>query len=120
MNNGEAARILEALAGGCDPDTGAKLPKESILQNADVIRALYCAVQELKRATEPDALTMPGRENAGRAWSEHEINQLLREFEGGMTPSEMAKRHGRTLHSIHGRLYRLGKVPAWRPGMKIS
>jgi len=120
MNNHEAARILETLAAGCDPDTGTKLPKESILHNADVVRALYSAVRALKRATAPDSSTLPDGGNAGRPWSEHEIDELLREFESGMKTSEMAKRHGRTPNAIHGRLYRLGKVPAWRPGMKIT
>ncbi len=54
-------------------------------------------------------------ENAGMPWTRDEEARLIRAFEAGATIAQLARQHGRTLQAIHGRLYRLGKIPAWRP-----
>jgi hypothetical protein len=55
-----------------------------------------------------------GTSNAGKSWSRAEEQALVRAFEAGATFGQLAASHGRTRQAIQGRLYRLGKVPAWR------
>ncbi len=109
MHLDEAVCILEALADGRDPDTDAPLPRESIFHNPQVIRALYTAIQELTRSTGTEAEAGGALDNAGKPWGAKEKAELVREFEAGMTLTEMAKRHGRTVAAIHGRLYLFGQ-----------
>ncbi|MBL7704396.1 MAG: hypothetical protein JNM21_02500 [Taibaiella sp.] len=52
MNLNQTIRVLEALASGCSPTTGAVAADESILNERDVIRALQVAIEQLKN--EPD------------------------------------------------------------------
>jgi hypothetical protein len=115
MQLDEAIRILEALADGRDPQSGAPLPPEGVYQHPQVVRALYTAVQELKREEQRDKQTGATRVNAGKAWSAQEEADLLREFEAGLLLPEIAMKHGRTVAAIHGRLYLLGRMPAYIP-----
>lgn len=57
MNLNQTVRVLEALASGCSPTTGAVAANESILNERDVIRALQVAIEQLKN--EPDK-NLPG------------------------------------------------------------
>lgn len=57
MNLNQTIRVLEALASGCSPATGAVVAHESVLNERDVIRALQVAIEQLKY--EPDKNT-PG------------------------------------------------------------
>jgi hypothetical protein len=50
MERREAVRILQELADGRDPKTGATLPSESVFDRPDVVRALYTAIQAMKGA----------------------------------------------------------------------
>ena|SRR5258708_37861967 len=110
----EAIRILEALADGRDPDTGVSLSSDNVYQRPQVVRALYTAIQELKRSGQTDGQAKAARGNAGKPWDTAEEAELLQEFAGGQSLPEMAKKHGRTVAAIHGRLYLLGKLPAYR------
>jgi hypothetical protein len=111
----EAIRVLETLADGRDPDTGVALAPDSVAQRPLVVRALYTAVQELKRPGRRGSTPGAGHDNAGKPWGEPEEAELLRGFEAGAPLTELAKKHGRTVAAIHGRLYLLGKLPAYRP-----
>jgi hypothetical protein len=139
MRVAEAIRIVETLADGRDPSTGTALPPESVYQQPQIIRALYTVVQELKRLGQADQQTgaTPGKlgvpaanspagrdadkhrartpSKAGKAWTPEEEAELLREFEKGASVGTLAKKHGRTAAAIYGRLYLLGKVPAYVP-----
>lgn len=48
MNLNETITVLEALASGCSPTTGAVVAQESVLNERDVIRALQVAIERLK------------------------------------------------------------------------
>src|SRR5262249_35366388 len=109
----QAIRVLEALADGRDPDTGAPLPPDSVGQRPQVVRALYTAIQELKRAGRRGPDAGAGHDNAGKPWGAPEEAELLRGFEAGAPLTELAKKHGRTVAAIHGRLYLLGKLPVY-------
>jgi hypothetical protein len=90
----EAIRILETLADGRDPDTGAALPPDSVAQSPQVVRALYTVVQGLKGLGRRSPAAGAGRENAGKPWGEAEEADLLRGFEAGTPLTELAKKHG--------------------------
>lgn len=106
----EARKIIGALANGIDPETGEILPAQSAINNPQVVRALFVAVQALdkavKRAERDDAL--PG--NAGRSWSDTEDSELLKAFDAGAQVKAIAAKHGRTLGAITSRLVRLGRI----------
>ena len=50
MDISQAREIVEALANGINPITGEILSKESCFNEPDVIRALFAATEELKKA----------------------------------------------------------------------
>lgn len=49
MNLNQTITVLEALASGCSPATGAVVAPESVLNERDVIRALQVAIEQLKQ-----------------------------------------------------------------------
>lgn len=68
---------------------------------------------QLRSSEVPDRLTDVAPEKAGKRWTAAEEAELVREFEAGGRIRQLAVKHGRTDLSIRGRLYRLGKLPAW-------
>ncbi|MGP8432790.1 hypothetical protein ACT2FY_38030 [Paraburkholderia fungorum] len=113
MNHLEAKSTLETLARGVDPATGEILSEQSPFNNPQVIRALFFAVNELDKLIRPDPAAKAERErpqNAGRAWPPEEDQALLRDFDAGMSPKQLAAKHGRTKGAIDSRLVRLGRV----------
>jgi hypothetical protein len=118
MELAQALQILDALADGRDPLTGQPLAAGHLCQQAPVVRALCLAVQELRRREAPPRLSGGATENAGKPWTADEEAELVRAFQAGATLGQLALRHGRTRQAIQGRLYRLGQVPAWRPGAR--
>src|SRR5262249_27850879 len=112
MELAEALQIVGALGDGHDPLTGQQLPPDHVCQQPQVVRALCLVVHQLQS---PELLGDPARDglpNAGKKWTEEET-ELVRAFDAGANLSELARKHGRTRPAIHGRLYRLGKMPPW-------
>jgi len=100
MRENEYIEIIKCLANGTDPITGEIFPSHSPYQQAEIIRALFYAVQELK----------PKREqigNQGKLWSREEDNTLSERFNKGAKISEIAKAHERTYGAIKSRLIKL-------------
>lgn len=113
MNPVEAKTTLERLARGIDPETGEILAEQSPFNNPKVIRALFFAVQELEKLTPagPPARAVRERpENAGRSWSDVEDAKLLKSFDAGVSPKDLAQQHRRTKGAIDSRLVKLGRV----------
>jgi hypothetical protein len=54
MNLNQTITVLEALASGCSPTTGAVVTYESVLNERDVIRALQVAIEQLKNEPAKD------------------------------------------------------------------
>jgi DNA-binding NarL/FixJ family response regulator len=108
MQERRARQILQALIQGVDPFTGDELPDGTVLQEADVLRALLAGVaameQDAARASRRASLP----QNIGRAWSADEQAALLEAFHAGESVEEIAARHGRTLRAIEARLEKLG------------
>ena len=108
MRESKARQILQALVQGIDPLTGEELAAGTVLQHADVLRALLAGVGALEQmaARAQRRAQLPG--NVGRPWSLDEEHVLATEFQGGQSLAEIAAKHGRTLRAIEARLERLG------------
>lgn len=112
MMQSRAKQILQSLIQGNDPVTGEELPRETVLQQADVLRALLAglsalelmAARALRRAQLPD--------NVGQTWTTEEEGRLVDAFKRGETPVAIAHEHGRTLRAIEARLEKLGLISA--------
>jgi catalase (peroxidase I) len=112
MQEQRARQILQALVQGVDPFNGEDLPAGTVLQQADVLRALLAGVAALEqnavRATRRAQLP----QNIGRTWSAEEQGNLIDAFQAGEALGDIALRHGRTLRAIEARLEKLGLLSA--------
>jgi hypothetical protein len=108
MREQRARQILQALVQGIDPLTGEDLAAETVLQQADVLRALLAGVSALEQmaARAQRRAQLPG--NVGRTWSPDEESMLVTAFQSGDSLVDIAAKHGRTLRAIEARLERLG------------
>jgi hypothetical protein len=107
-NYQRSSQVLEALVQGVDPESGSELPRDTVLNRVDVVRALLAAIAALD-AVNARALRraqLPG--SVGKAWSEEEQLLLKEEFSGGESVQDIATKHGRTVRAIEARLERLG------------
>src|SRR5262249_14435575 len=105
---------------GCDPSTGQPLAAADSCQQPQVVRALCLIVQHLQQLTPVDAPAETTLKNAGKPWTTAEETELVKDFEAGGQISEVAVKSGPTEQAIHGRLYRLGKMPPWPLGVRGS
>jgi hypothetical protein len=112
MQQSRARQILQSLIQGIDPVTGAELPRETVLQHADVLRALLAGLSalELTAARAQRRAQLP--DNVGQAWTTDEESKLVGEFRSGESPEAIARKHGRTLRAIEARLEKLGLITA--------
>ena len=110
MQEQRARQILQSLVQGVDPFNGDDLPAGTVLQQAEVLRALLAGVAALEqlaaRATRRSQLP----QNIGRSWSADEQSTLIDAFQSGEPLGEIATRHGRTLRAIEARLEKLGLI----------
>ena len=112
MKEQRARQILQALVQGVDPLSGAELPAGTILQEADILRALLAGIAALEQtaARAQRRAQLPG--NVGRSWSGDEETALVAAFKSGDSLPDIAARHGRTVRAIEARLERLGLLTA--------
>lgn len=113
MDIGRAREIIRILADGVDPTTGEVLPKESVYNSPEVIRALFTM---LEATAQPEAEAKPDpKRNAGKLWTDIEDDKLCDEFAAKMKIADIAKEHGRTYNAIESRLDYLGlkRKPFW-------
>ncbi len=112
MKEQRAREILQALVQGIDPMTGEELPSRTVIQHADVLRALLAGVTALEQsvARSQRRAQLPG--NVGRSWTEDEEATLVAAFKSDEPLPDIAARHGRTLRAIEARLERLGLLTA--------
>ncbi len=112
MKQPRARQILQSLIQGIDPVTSEELPRETVLQHADVLRALLAGLSalELTAARAQRRAQLP--DNVGQAWTTEEESRLVAEFRSAESPEAMAHKHGRTLRAIEARLEKLGLITA--------
>ena len=103
-----ARETLQALVQGVDPATRNELSHDSVLQRADVIRAMLAGVEALKDAEERKERREKMPTNMGRAWSEAENDRLLEQFHHGVDVEAIAAAHQRTVRAIEARLVKIG------------
>ena len=112
MQELRARKILQALVQGVDPTTGAELEAGTVLQRADVLRALLAGVAALEQLSARAQRRAQLPENVGLPWTSDEERALISEFQAGDPLPDIAAKHGRTLRAIEARLERLGLITA--------
>lgn len=112
MEPQKAAEIIRALANGHDPVTGEAFPPDSPYQQADTVRALFVALEVLKRQkhVRGKRTVDPNRPKMGAPWAPDEEQQLRDGFAAQKTIPELAATHGRTTIAITSRLVKMGLI----------
>lgn len=124
MEAQKAAEIISILADGRDPATGEAFPPDSPYQQADTVRALFVALEVLKRQKHVRGKHPgdPNRPKMGAPWTPDEEQQLRDGFAAQKTIPELAATHGRTPSAITSRLVKMGLIeedPSDRAGRRI-
>jgi hypothetical protein len=112
MKEQRARHILQALVQGIDPLTGEELDPGSVLQHADVLRALLAGVAALEQTAARAQRRAQLPDNVGRSWNANEEATLIAAFRSSEPLADIATRHRRTLRAIEARLERLGLLTA--------
>jgi DNA-binding NarL/FixJ family response regulator len=112
MQQARARQILQSLIQGIDPVTAAELPRETVLQHADVLRALLAGLSALEQTAARSQRRAQLPDNVGRAWTTEEESKLVSAFKKGDSAVAIAHEHGRTLRAIEARLEKLGLITA--------
>jgi len=112
MKQTRARQILQSLIQGMDPVTGEELPRETVLQHAEVLRALLAGLAALQQTAARDHRRAQLPDNVGRTWTNEEESRLIAAFKSGDAPGAIARKHGRTLRAIEARLEKLGLITA--------
>jgi len=112
MQQTKARQILQSLIQGIDPVTREELPRETVLQHADVMRALLAGLSALEETAARAQRRAQLPDNVGRAWTTDEEGRLVAAFKTGRSPIVIAHEHGRTLRAIEARLEKLGLITA--------
>ncbi len=121
MTPQQAAYIIEQLALGTDPRSGANLAEGDACTAPEVIRALFIARNAL-RAEPPSEPARAARKspvvrngvalpNVGKKWTGDDVDTLLQQFEAGTPLAQIATQLGRTDGSIVARLVHAGRLP---------
>lgn len=112
MQQIRAREILQSLIQGIDPITGKELPHETVLQHADVLRALLAGLSALEQTSARAHRRAQLPDNVGQAWTTEEESRLIAAFKKGDSAVTIAREHGRTLRAIEARLEKLGLITA--------
>ncbi|HXS19605.1 MAG TPA: hypothetical protein VN735_00170 [Steroidobacteraceae bacterium] len=112
MQQARARQILQSLIQGLDPVTGQELPHETVLQHADVLRALLAGLSALEQTAARAQRRAQLPDKVGQAWTTEEEARLVAAFKKGDSPVAIARQHGRTLRAIEARLEKLGLITA--------
>jgi hypothetical protein len=110
MKDLQAQHILQALVNGVDPFTEEDLAPGTVLQHADVMRALLAGASALDERCTRAGRRAAQPKNLGKAWTPEEQERLVQAFKGGEDLAQVAARHGRTLRGIESRLEILGLI----------
>lgn len=134
MDATRAHTLISALANGIHPSTGERFAPDSPYQQAEIVRALYCALRALEAQSaaplskdsssaktpapeKPMPATSGAKGNAGKPWTADEERQLVASFDAGVLPGEIAKQHRRSIAGIEARLEKLGRL---RPDQRTT
>jgi hypothetical protein len=109
LQRNDARQILRQLALGVDPRSGEPIGKSDLLQDPEVIRAFFLAVEALTDhdVSAPADTRQSHLRRAGLPWSEEEDEQLRQEFSHGINIQLITEMHYRTQGAIAARLVHL-------------
>lgn len=108
MKDQRARQILHSLVNGADPFTGGDLAPGTVLQHADVMRAMLAGCSALDDRTARVSRRAQKPRNIGQPWTPEEQERLIQAFHNSENLGEVAARHGRTVRAIESRLEILG------------
>ena len=77
MTQTKARQILQSLIQGVDPVTKEELPHETVLQHADVLRALLAGLAAIEQTTARAQRRAQLPDNVGQAWTTDEESRLV-------------------------------------------
>lgn len=105
-----AMGILNALVMGKDPFSAERLPPDSVMHRAEVMRALLaaCVALEASVARSQRRAYLPAR--VGESWTKEEDEKLVRRFQAGVTTEQLASEHERSIRAVELRLEDLGET----------
>jgi hypothetical protein len=104
-----ARQIIDTLAQGIRPVTGAAMPDDSPYNAPPVIRALFAVSQALGEGKpRKPARALPP--NAGKPWSAEDDAQLREAFDQGAGVPQLAQTLGRSRWAVESRLVKLGQL----------
>ena len=113
MTNECARTILHQMLDGIDPTTGKVLPKDHLLSDATVIRALHTAVLALTDISHPvrAPVNRHGRLNGGRPWTAMDRDALARLSRSGASMEMMCEKLQRRRRGVERQLHAMGLLP---------
>lgn len=110
--NSQSRAILTTLIQGCDPVSGEPLPRDCVVHRTEVLRALLAGLGALEQTAARAQRRAQLPENVGQSWTTEEEKELVTAFKGGHAPTDIARKHGRTLRAIEARLEKLSLITA--------
>jgi hypothetical protein len=108
----KARSVLQSLIQGLDPETGADLPKDAIVNHIEINRSMLIAVTAMEQVEARMLRRAQLPESVGKTWTEEEEQQLKDEFARSEPIPVIATKHERTIRAIEARLERLGLLSA--------
>ena len=99
--------ILDALSSGINPITGEQLENSGPLQHAEVVRALFVALDAVQRRANALKRKSTRPTNTGQTWTREEVAQLCVRYSQKMPIWEIANAHGRSTGAVVARLVHL-------------
>ena len=104
----KARGMFDWLQQGFNPHTHEELPRDSIVNDIDVNRAIGTAIMAIDLLRDRLARRALLPKSVGKSWTEEEEQLLRSEFSRGMDADKIAKAHNRTLRAIETRAVKLG------------
>lgn len=102
MNIHRAKVILEQLSNGIDPIHEKTLPPDHVCNQGEVVRALYCILDELNGVEPRSKRESPL--NAGKPWSTDDDDLLAEMYTNGTSVTELSLYFKRSERAITSRL----------------
>lgn len=104
----KARAVLKSLVQGLDPETGAELPKDAIVNRIEINRSMLVAMTAMEQVEARMLRRAQLPESVGKTWTENEEQRLKDEFARSEPIQLIAKKHERTVRAIEARPERLG------------
>jgi hypothetical protein len=110
MEISEALAIVRSLESGLDPDTHVPLARNAVCCRPRVVIAFHLAVTAMEGLGKKPPRKRAAPANGGKYWSRREDANVCDELRRGLSLSDIATAHSRSVPSIVARLIRLGKI----------